>query len=203
MKKSVIIFAIFALLCVCGCDRNTGNVPQKAELPDTGSFSEKNSWVTLSHYATRNFLAGEIPENDLELIVLAGIRAPSARNLQPWFFTVVREPDLARKIIPQTEDGNVLIVVSAEGDGKTNYVQILDCSLAVQNIYLTAQSLGYGSRIYTAPIENLNNNLKADLEIPDSRSAVAVVRIGLFNIEADAISGASGRRDADTMVTYK
>jgi len=203
MKKSIIIFALFTLFCFSGCARDTGGVSEKAEGSDTGSFREGNAGVILSHRAARNFITGEIPEDDLNLIVQSGIRAPSARNLQPWFFTVVRNMDIAQKIIPQTVDGNVLIVVSAEGDGKTNYVQILDCSLAVQNIYLAAQALGYGSRIYTAPIENLNNNLKNDLEIPQGRSAVAVVRIGLFDSEADAISGASSRREEDTMVTYK
>jgi len=159
--------------------------------------------VIINHYAARAFVTGAIPKADLDLILQAGVRAPSARNLQPWHFTVVQNIDLAKKIIPQTMDGNVLIVISAAGDSKTNYVEIIDCSLATQSIYLKAQALGYGSRIYTAPIDNLNNNYKKDLGLPSGYSAVAVVRVGKIDTGTDAVSAASARKAASTMINYK
>jgi len=159
--------------------------------------------VIINHYAARAFTAGAVPKADLDLILQAGVRAPSARNLQPWHFTVVQNIDLAKKIIAQTIDGNVLIVISAAGDSKTNYVEIIDCSLATQSIYLQAQSLGYGSRIYTAPIDNLNKNYKKDLGLPVGYSAVAVVRVGKIDKNTDAVSSASPRKAAETMINYK
>jgi nitroreductase len=100
-------------------------------------------------------------------------------------------------------DGNVLIIVSAPGDGKTNGVQILDCALAVENIYLAAQALGYGSRIYTGPMDNLNKNLKAELSLPSGYSAVALVRVGKVQGGVDAVSAASNRKKTEVVVTYK
>jgi nitroreductase len=159
--------------------------------------------VIFNHYAAGSFVAGPIPKADLERIVQAGIRAPSARNRQPWHFTVVQNQDLAKKMVPQTVAGNVLIVVSANGDGKTNGGEILDCALAVESIYLAAQALGYGSRIYTGPMDSLNRNLKNDLELPRGYNAVALIRVGKIEAPADATSAASSRRAANTMVTYK
>jgi len=160
--------------------------------------------VITGHYATpaNSFIAGAVPRADLDQIIRAGVRAPSARNGQPWHFTVVQNLNLAKKMVPQTVDGNVLIVVSASGDGRTNGAEILDCALAVQSIYLAAQALGYGSRIYTGPMNDINKNLKAELGLPGGHSAVALVRIGKVE-KADAVSGASARKSVDSVVTYK
>jgi nitroreductase len=160
--------------------------------------------VITSHYAASpsSFISGSIPKADMDLILSAAVRAPSAKNIQPWHFTVVQNLNLAKKIVPQTVEGNALIVVSAAGDGKTNGDKILDCALAVQSVYLAAQALGYGSRIYTGPMNEINKNLKGELGLPSGHNAVALVRIGRID-RADAVSGASSRKAVDSVVTYK
>jgi nitroreductase len=159
--------------------------------------------VISDHYAASSFIAGAIPRADLDLIVQAGIRAPSARNRQPWHFTVVQNLDLAKKIVPQAVEGNVLVIVSASGDGKTNGADILDCSLAAQSVYLAAQALGYGSRIYTGPMDSINKNLKGELGFPSGHNAVTLIRLGKVDGKVDAVSAASSRKAANTLVTYK
>ena len=157
----------------------------------------------INNFGARNYAAGAVTKAELDLIIQAGIRAPSAANKQPWFFTVVQNQALAKQIVSQVTDGNVLIVISAAGDGKTNGAVILDCALAAQSIYLAAQALGLGSRIYTGPVDTLNSRYKADLGIPADRSAVVIVRIGRLPAGVDAVSSASPRNDAGSMVTYK
>jgi len=190
MKKQV-FFIVPALAVICACSV----LAQQAPNP-TG--------VITSHYATpaNGFASGAIPKADLDQIIKAAVRAPSARNAQPWQFTVVQNLTLAKKMVSQTVDGNVIIVVSASGDGKTNGTEILDCALAVQSIYLAAQALGYGSRIYTGPMNDINKNLKAELGLPSGHSAVALVRVGKVE-KTDAVSGASPRKSVDSVVTYK
>jgi len=190
MKKQVFfIMPALAALCVCALSAQQNRTPAD---------------VITGHYAApRNgFITGAIPAADLERIITAGVRAPSARNRQPWHFTVVRNLGLAKKMVPDTVEGNVLIVVSAAGDGKTNGPEILDCGLAVQSIYLAAQALGYGSRIYTGPMNDINRSLKAELGLPGGHSAVALVRVGMVG-KIDAVSGASDRNAVDSVVTYK
>jgi nitroreductase len=157
--------------------------------------------VITGHYAPRIFAAGAIDAADLDKILAAAVRSPSAANRQNWHFTVVRDLKLAQRVVSNTVEGNVLIVVSAPGDGKTNGAAILDCGLAVQSIYLAAQALGLGSRIYTGPIDALNTRLKNDLDLPSGHNAVALVRIG--RVPADAVTAASSRKDPDSVVSYK
>ena len=161
--------------------------------------------IILKHFATpaRSFTTGSIPSSDLELIVQAGIRSPSARNSQAWHFTVVRDHNLSKQIIPDIQEGNVVIVISAQGDGKTNIAQILDAALAVESFYLAAQALGYGARIYTGPIENLNSKYKTDFDVPSDYNAAAIVRIGKVQTSVDTVTAASSRKKAEDIVTYK
>ena len=157
----------------------------------------------VTHYAARNnFTAGTISRSDIEKILAAGLQAPSASNRQPWHFTVVQNRDLSGRIVPNMPEGNILIVISASGDGKTNAREILDCGLATENIYLAAQALGYGSRIYTGPMDTVNNRLKAELGLPGGHSAVALVRVGRVQ-KIDAASAASSRKNLNDIVTYK
>jgi nitroreductase len=156
----------------------------------------------LNHYAARNFIAGALSTSELDTVLQAGIRAPSARNSQPWHFTVVRDPALTKRIVPDVAEGNVLIIVSAAGDGKTNGAEILDCGLAAESIYLAAQAIGLGSRIYTGPIDAVNRSLKSDLGFPAGHNAVVLVRVGKAQ-QVDAASAASSRKAASALVTYK
>jgi hypothetical protein len=190
MKKQVLfIMAAMAVFCAC-------SVAAQQNANPTG--------VITNHYAApaNGFIAGAIPKADLDQIIRAGVHAPSARNGQPWRFTVVQNLTLAKKMVAQAVDGNVIIVVSAKGDGKTNGPEILDCALAVQSIYLAAQALGYGSRIYTGPMNDINRSLKGELGLPGDHNAVALVRIGKVE-KLDAVSGASSRKSVDSVVTYK
>jgi nitroreductase len=187
MKKitlGCVVFAVFAL--TLGAQENKSGIQS-----------------ILNHYAARNFSSGAVSRGDLDQILQAGIRAPSANNRQPWMFTVVQNNDLAKQIVSNINDGNVLIVISAEGDGQTNGGQILDCALAAESIYLAAQALGYGSRLYTGPINTINQRLKTQLGLPAGHSAVVLVRVGKVAPGVDAQTAASSRAAVSTKVQYK
>lgn len=184
MKKTLTVFALFVAVIANGAADGADDAVS----------------VILNNFGAARYAAGAIPKADLDKIIAAGVRAPSARNRQPWRFTVVSTKALAEKIVNGITEGNVLIVVSADSDS-ADYT--LDCALAVENIYLAAQALGYGSRIYTGPVANINSKLKNDLGIPRERNAVAVVRVGRLAPNVDAASSASPRKPADSVVTYR
>ena len=189
MNKKILVGMFLLALAVSLLSAQTANNPALKPIID--------------NFSPRNFASGAVTRAELDLIVQAGIRAPSAGNRQPWHFTVVQDQALARRLVPQTTEGNVLILISAQGDGRTNNVQILDCALATQSIYLAAQALGLGSRIYTGPVDNINRNFKSELGLAANHSVVALVRIGRLPAGTDAVSSASARNNADRMVTYK
>jgi nitroreductase len=187
MKKAVIVFcALFTQIALSSLSAQEASNP--------------GLQVILNHYAASNFIAGSVNKADLDLIVRAGIRAPSSNNRQPWHFTVIQNQNLVKQIMPQAMDGNVLIVVSVAGTGW----EILDGGLATESVYLAAQALGYGSRIYTGPTRDaLNNRFKAELGLPSGYSAIGLVRIGKVALRADVVTGASSRKNADAVVNYK
>ncbi|MDR0876643.1 MAG: nitroreductase family protein [Treponema sp.] len=194
MKIRILLVSV-ALLALCVIP---GFAQQKAGSP---ADSRNPADFIVNHYAARSqFVAGAISRADLDTILQAGINAPSAMNRQPWHFTVVQTQALAKKMVNDIDEGSVLIIISA---AKSDNSIVLDCGLATESIYLAAQALGYGSRIYTGPINNINKNLKADLGLPRDYSAVALVRIGKVKAGVDAVSAASKRSKVEDKVNFK
>ncbi|MDR3199977.1 MAG: nitroreductase family protein [Spirochaetales bacterium] len=198
----ILILSAAALVFFACKSEKTGVMEASA---NAAAVNSKALNVITGNYAASpgKFQTGKITEDELNTILQAGVRSPSARNGQPWHFTVVRDDAaLAKAIISNITEGNIIIVVSGEGDGKTNSGVILDCGLATENIYLAAQALGLGSRIYTGPIDTINAKHKESLDLPRGYSAVALVRVGRLE-QADALSAASSRKDAAGMIGYK
>ncbi|MDP8305855.1 MAG: nitroreductase family protein [Candidatus Chlorobium antarcticum] len=54
--------------------------------------------LAASRCSTRSFKADPIPDEVINRILEAGRLAPSAKNLQPWRFTVVRTPAMLAKV---------------------------------------------------------------------------------------------------------
>ncbi|ULQ59160.1 nitroreductase family protein [Brucepastera parasyntrophica] len=200
MKKSVtcITATLLVLFVFSGCSKETAG--SKSSPAD--DFGINNDAITnmLFNYAARSFVQGEISENDLSLILDCGVQAPSARNGQPWHFTVLRDNAIANRIIPDIPDGNILIIVSGKGNSSSVF---FDCALATENMYLAAQALGLGSRIYTGPISAINANFKDTLEIPAGFDAISLVRIGHIESNQDGMSTASPRLEAESIINYK
>lgn len=120
----------------------------------------------LNRRSIRAFKQDPINAEDMQLILNAGLYAPSAMNQQSWHFTVVQNKVLLEKINQtcrvvflnsgikayqdraKSENFNVfysaptLIIVS--GDEKASYPKN-DCTLALGNLLLASASLGIGS----------------------------------------------------------
>jgi nitroreductase len=197
-KASVFLFIMGIMSVISGYGRGSS-----AETLSAQEINNPALATLTGHYGARNFITGAIPKADLDTILLAGLRSPSANNRQPWHFTVVQNQNLGKQIISNLVEGNVLIIVSALGDGKTDARVVLDCALATENLYLAAQALGLGSRIYTGPMDTINNRFKTELDIPHGYSAITLVRIGRVPPGIDGVSAASSRKNLDSMVNYK
>jgi nitroreductase len=189
MKKAIFTFVILFALTAAFLPAQSADNPALRTI--------------INHFSARNYAPESISKAELDLIIQAGIRAPSAGNRQPWHFTVVQDFALARRILSATTEGNVLIVVSSVGENRTSNAVILDCALAVQSMYLAAQALGLGSRIYTNPVNTINERFKTDLGLTDNHHVMSVIRIGRLSGGVDAVSSASPRSNAEQKVNYK
>lgn len=131
----------------------------------------------------------DVSEDDLLRLLGAAIRAPSAGNLQPWRFFVVRDRQvklaLARAAADQefVAQAPVAIVVCAEPDRSarrygrrgTELYCLLDCAAATQNLLLAAAALGLGSCWVGAFSES---GVRSAVRIPSTLRPVAIVPIG-------------------------
>lgn len=98
------------------------------------------------------------------------------------------------------DNGNVVIIVSGLESGGVNVD--FDCALATENMFIAAQSMGLGARIYTGPVNKINTEMKEMLEIPEGYRVVAALRIGNFDTEVDATSSASSRKEMKELINY-
>ena len=159
--------------------------------------------LIMSSYSARMFTSDPVPDSQLNVILKCGIKAPSARNIQPWKFTVVRDTALNASIIRDITPGNVLVFVSGQETGQPGMNIDFDCALAAENMYIAAISLGLGAHIYTGPVLSIDDAKKQELEIPEGYRVVTILRIGSIDNSVDAVSSASARKSLEEVVNYK
>lgn len=158
--------------------------------------------VIMSGYSARMFTSEPVSDQDLDLILKCGIKAPSSRNGQPWKFTVVKDTNLTKKAIGNINPGNVLIIVSGPESMQEGTSIDFDCALATENMNIAAQSIGLGARIYGGPVRNVNSTMRQSLEIPEGYRVVTILRVGHIDKSVDAVSSASARKKFEEMVNY-
>jgi len=97
--------------------------------------------------STRSFNATPLPRDTIEELIDCARFAPSARNVQPWNFTVVTKKDTLQKLGSLAENGSFIkecaccIVVFCQD---TKYYLEDGCA-ATENILIAASGLGLSS----------------------------------------------------------
>jgi nitroreductase len=154
----------------------------------------------LSAWSPRNYTTEPVTDQQIDIILKCGIKAPSARNNQPWHFTVVKNEAMMKEIIPAAVAGNVLFVISGK-ETETGGTPDFDCGLAAENMFIAATSLGLGARIYGSPVAAAIKS-REPLQIPAGYKPVIILRTGNTEKSADAASGATPRKTIDEVVNF-
>jgi nitroreductase len=157
--------------------------------------------VILTGYSEKAYSSEPVTDQQLDLILKGGIKAPSARNKQPWKFTVIKDEATMKEAISSVVPGNVLIIVSGI-ESQEGTTPDFDCGLATESMFVAAHGLGLGARIYGSPVGNINSK-KEFFQIPTGYKAVIVLRIGNVEKSVDAVSGATPRNNAEEIINYR
>ncbi len=131
----------------------------------------------------RKYSDGEIPQDDMDLIMEAAMMAPSARNSRPWTFVVVRdvikkeELSVTNPYTKMVSSASCAIVVCGLPSLSEFWQQ--DCGAAIENMLLQAKDLGYGTcwcGLYPKgeSVEHVKNVLHIDDAVP-----MALVALGI------------------------
>ena len=154
----------------------------------------------LSRRSVRHYQPGKpATRAELELLVRAGMAAPSAHNSQPWEFIIVDDPARTRELAKThpyagyLADAGSAIVVCGNLErvlkGTEDY-WLEDCGAATQNILLAAASLGLGTvwcGIY--PNRPVVASLRPLLGVPGQVVPFALIVVG------HPVAGADGPKD--------
>ena len=158
----------------------------------------------MARRSVRKYLDKPVEHEKLEVIVRAGINAPSGMNRQPWIVRVVEDQKLIadvnevfKKANPEqvNRDKNFknmfrnapnLICVCTPTNGGD-----LDAGLLGENMMLAAQSLGLGTCCLGGPVRFLNTNADAKffldrLDIPEGYKLNYILAIGYPDEQPEA-----------------
>jgi len=155
----------------------------------------------------RKYKGDPIPE-DLLLRVLEAVRlAPSAKNLQPWKFIIVKDKDLKEKLAEAASDQYFIaqapIIVVGCGLPDDCYARMgrymkswpVDVTIALEHLILEAQEEGLGTCWIGAFDEE---KVKSILNIPGNVKVLAMTPLGYPNEEPSF----RGRKTLDEIISY-
>lgn len=154
----------------------------------------------------RKYEERQISEETLNAILTAALESPSARNRQPWHFSVVQDKELIQEVHDAAADmgrggsprftdpdfqmfyhAPTVIFIFGEKDNPWSQV---DCGIAVENIALAAEGLGVGSVILGLPkpafMGEKAAELKARLQCPEGYDFVIAISLGYSTDSKDA-----------------
>jgi nitroreductase len=154
--------------------------------------------------SNRGYAPEQITEEQLDALLRAAMQAPSARNTQPWHFSVVQDAalldefaaDYARVTTAKIgADYHVffraptVIFISTPKDAPTRFAQV-DCGIAVQNIALAAHAIGLGSVIIGRPMDVFDSpegdRYARAIGIPEDHRFAIAIAVGVPTLSKDA-----------------
>ena len=150
------------------------------------------SEAILNRRSIRTYKKQDLPEGTVEKLIEAARWAPSAGNVQPWEFVVASTQKIKQALSKAAfeqkdlEEASTVIVVCADeksaqesynARGRTLYC-LQDTAAAIENILLTACSMGLGSCWIGAFKED---EIRKVINAPQGMRPVALIPIGYPN----------------------
>ena len=98
--------------------------------------------------SVRSYTDEPVTPEQVETLLRAAMAAPSGKNVQPWRFVVVTQPETKQKLAvgfnKMIAKAPIVIVVCGQTtnrNGGTNQNWTADCAAATENLLLAAESL--------------------------------------------------------------
>jgi nitroreductase len=143
----------------------------------------------------RKYTEQPVEPEKLDLLLKAGMAAPSAMNCKPWEFILVTEAEklaqFRQRLMFGDRNAPAAIVVCGNPGLSTNPAARLfwvqDCSAATENILIAAVGLGLGTVwIGVHPVANFVKTVRAIMSIPRSITPLCIIYVGYPETEKPA-----------------
>ncbi|MDO4619810.1 MAG: nitroreductase family protein [Lachnospiraceae bacterium] len=133
----------------------------------------------------RQFQDKEVEVEKIQLLLRAGMQAPSAGNQQPWEFYVVRNKELLAKLAETSpyagcvKNAPLAIVIASRDDVIFPDYQDIDCAIATESMMLEADALELGSvMLGIAPLQERVKAVSELLHMPEHQHAFTILAAG-------------------------
>lgn len=147
--------------------------------------------------SVRSYTGEAVSEEALDQILKAGLLSASGKNLKPWEFIVVRDKTVLAKLSKSRAAGAAMIehadcAVVVAGDTEKTDVWTEDCSVAMANMHLMADSLGVGSCWVQGRLREASDKRTTEeyirelLGIPEKYGVEAILSLGMTAEHPDA-----------------
>jgi len=158
----------------------------------------------------RKYTGEEVSAEALEMILKAGLMAPSSRGFRPWEFITVRDKEVLEKLSHTKASGSAMLkgadcaVIVLSDTGRSD-VWIEDASIAMTYMHLMAADLGVGScwiqcRLRkTADGGNSERYVRELLDVPEKYGVLAILSLGMPGEVKEPFS----EKDADIMKIHE
>ncbi len=185
MKKSILFITSISIIIMVNTVNNA--IAQKNN--SQPAYANETIKTIHSRKSVRNYTDKTVSKEQLEMLVKAGMAAPSAMNRQPWAFIIINSRKVLDSLAAGSANAKMLSKVTAAivvcGDTKkvpsaseSGYWS-QDCSAAAQNILLAAESIGLGA-VWTGVYPNKEriNFIRKTLNLPEHIIPLNVIPLG-------------------------
>jgi nitroreductase len=138
--------------------------------------------IIKSRHSVRKFKPGALDENAIRDAIECAALAPTARNVQPWVFGVLKDKPMLAKIADLAPNGSFIkdcTVCFAIFGKKTEEYYLEDCCAATENLILALQAHGIASCWVAGDKKPYAETIRTLLRVPESYTLVAMVAAGL------------------------
>jgi nitroreductase len=154
-----------------------------------------------SRHSIRQFSSKPIPKEAILKLLDCARFAPTARNVQPWQFIVVSDPNKRNSLASLADNGRFIkdapacIVIVCQD---TKYY-LEDGSAATQNILLAAVDLGLGACWVAGDKKDYCQKVLDLLQVPAGYKLVSMIALGFPVQKLDA----PAKKDLDQLVHWE
>ena len=139
------------------------------------------STVIKSRHSVRKFKPDPVGDLVIADALECAARAPTAMNIQPWLFGVIKDKNTLSKIAGLTDHGKFIaecpLCIAVFGEKKQKYY-LEDCCAATENLILALQAHGVSSCWVAGEKKPYAEAVKKLLNVPEEYTLVSLVAAG-------------------------
>lgn len=137
--------------------------------------------VIKSRHSVRKFKPDTVSDIIIKDVLECAAQAPTARNIQPWLFGVIKNKETLSKIADLADNGKFIaecsVCFAVFGEKKETYY-LEDCCAATENIILALQAHGVTSCWVAGEKKAYAEQIREMLSVPSTYTLVSLIAAG-------------------------